>query len=220
MIKLYLIRHGNTFSKGESAYQIGSQTDLPLSPSGVLQAEALGKYFLKQGLEPDRLITGNLIRHKETASGFLKELGQSNLEVETNSALNELDFGSWEGLSPEEISAKWPSQYSDWNEASAWAEGVFVGSEESTLSGLREFLDELNQWALEVGSEAKSKTVVVFSSGGLIRYFYSFIGAEWRKYRNQRMMKELKVKTGHFCELSLSSSGLKVKSWSKSPAIA
>jgi len=218
LIDLYLIRHGNTFSSGEAAYQIGSKTDLDLSQSGQEQAVKLGKHFSSLGIEPSAVFSGNLTRHKQTAAIFLENLGLENQEVLIDEGLNEIDFGAWEKLRPEEINEKWTKEYADWNETAAWAKGVFGQSEEEVLGGIQKFLTRVSSSTNSSKQDGKeSASVIAFSSGGLIRYFYSFISAEWRKYQRERMMKSLKVKTGHYCQLELSPIGLKVKSWSVPP---
>ena len=42
MTDIYIVRHGNTFDKGDVVTRVGARTDLPLSRSGFAQAEALG----------------------------------------------------------------------------------------------------------------------------------------------------------------------------------
>ena len=43
--KVYIVRHGNTFDKGDVVTRVGARTDLPLSSSGQTQAEQLAAYF-------------------------------------------------------------------------------------------------------------------------------------------------------------------------------
>jgi broad specificity phosphatase PhoE len=43
-------------------------------------------------------------------------------------ALNEIDYGLWEGLSTEQITAKWPAEYEEWNDQAVWPTHIFNGS--------------------------------------------------------------------------------------------
>jgi hypothetical protein len=60
-------------------------------------------------------------------------------------------------------------------------------------------------------------TVVGVTSNGIIRFFYAFLPFEWVRHVEKRKMEELKVKTGHFCELNLFQDEVQVKSWNKTP---
>jgi probable phosphoglycerate mutase len=55
-----IVRHGNTFEAGEPARRIGARTDLPLTPAGVAQAEALGRHFAQQGWHFGRALVSPL----------------------------------------------------------------------------------------------------------------------------------------------------------------
>lgn len=45
MSRLFVTRHGNTFDKGDTVTRVGARTDLPLSKSGEIQANALAQHF-------------------------------------------------------------------------------------------------------------------------------------------------------------------------------
>ena len=45
MTDIYIVRHGNTFDKGDVVTRVGARTDLPLSSSGRAQAEKLAAHF-------------------------------------------------------------------------------------------------------------------------------------------------------------------------------
>jgi probable phosphoglycerate mutase len=67
MRRIFVIRHGNTFSSSADACRIGARTDLPLVDSGHAQAERLGRWFADQGIAIDRLLTSPLLRARQTA---------------------------------------------------------------------------------------------------------------------------------------------------------
>ena len=68
---LYIVRHGNTFDKGDTVTRVGGRTDLPLSVSGLKQAAALADHFEKHGLSFATASTSPLKRTRVTAETIL-----------------------------------------------------------------------------------------------------------------------------------------------------
>ena len=85
MAQLYLVRHGQA-SFGADDYD-------KLSELGIKQSELLGKYFAEREVQFDAIITGSMLRHKETASGIQKGM-RSRLEPQVDARWNEFDFTS------------------------------------------------------------------------------------------------------------------------------
>jgi broad specificity phosphatase PhoE len=98
-VELYLVRHGET--EWSRARRHTGRTDLPLSPAGQDEAEALGDHL--RGLEFDRVLSSPLIR--ATATARLAGFGD---RLETTDALLEVDYGDYEGLTTAEIRAERP----------------------------------------------------------------------------------------------------------------
>lgn len=87
---LYIVRHGNTFDKGDVVTRVGGRTDLPLSTSGQAQAEALAHVFKATPFATAR--SGPLKRTRQTASAILS--AQPNApELTTDLFLREIDYG-------------------------------------------------------------------------------------------------------------------------------
>ncbi len=84
MSELYLVRHGQA-SFGADNYD-------KLSPLGHKQSYLLGSYFKNQNMDFDRIITGDLVRHHETALGICDGLGGKKTNFEVLPELNEFDF--------------------------------------------------------------------------------------------------------------------------------
>jgi len=83
---IYLIRHGQA-SFGALDYDV-------LSPIGVRQSQALGKYLADRQLRLDRCVAGTLRRQQDTATSVLAQVGDRGLPrpaVETDPAFNEFD---------------------------------------------------------------------------------------------------------------------------------
>ncbi len=97
--RLFIVRHGNTFDKGDVVTRVGGRTDLPLSSSGRAQAEALAKHFASTVFLTAR--SGPLKRTRETASAILAAQA-SPPELTTELFLREIDYGPDENR-PEEL---------------------------------------------------------------------------------------------------------------------
>lgn len=86
MAELYLVRHGQA-SFGAANYD-------KLSELGYQQAVWLGEYFKHRGHSFDSILTGDLVRHRETAEGIAEGLGLKQPVFNPFEGLNEFDFHS------------------------------------------------------------------------------------------------------------------------------
>lgn len=100
---LYIVRHGNTFDKGDVVTRVGGRTDLPLSASGRAQAEALARHFMT--IPFVTALTGPLKRTRETASAILAAQS-APADLETKLFLREIDYGPDENRPEEEVVAR------------------------------------------------------------------------------------------------------------------
>ena len=101
MTKIIFVRHGQTEWNVLGRYQ--GQTDIALSPLGIEQAEKLAAHFPVDKVEA--VYSSDLVRAMMTARCVADRFG---LTVEPRPELRELNFGDWEGLTYDEIVAKWP----------------------------------------------------------------------------------------------------------------
>lgn len=208
-INLFLVRHGNTFEPHETCVQVGSGTDLSLARAGREQAEEFSSWFDQHHGRPSAIYAGPLKRHKESAEIVSRRLGvscTSNVE-----ALNEVDFWGWEGKTPEQILEEWPEEYEAWQQQAVWPENIFKGRLSEKLSLIEGWFEELRE-VYPHGS-----TIIAYSSGGTIRYFYSFLKSEWKKLVRDKAVSSLKVKTGNYCQLEITRGSIRVISWNKFP---
>lgn len=88
--RIYIVRHGNTFDKGDVILRVGGRTDLNLSASGQAQATRLAKAF--GGLVFSHAYSSNLKRTRQTTEAILR--GQS---YQLATFLKEIDYGPDEG---------------------------------------------------------------------------------------------------------------------------
>ncbi|WP_348673736.1 histidine phosphatase family protein [uncultured Abyssibacter sp.] len=83
MAQLLLVRHGQA-SFGASDYD-------KLSDLGVDQSRALGRWWAQSGLGIDSMVSGDMLRHRETADG-VREAFPDATELHIDSGFNEYDF--------------------------------------------------------------------------------------------------------------------------------
>jgi broad specificity phosphatase PhoE len=89
---IYLLRHGELLQEPGGRRYIG-QTDLPLSPSGIRQAEQWHSFFSR--IDLSAIFCSDLHRSLQTACIIAK--GRP-LEMTSMPELREVDLGAWEGL--------------------------------------------------------------------------------------------------------------------------
>ena len=93
MLSLILTRHGQAAS---ADVMLGGQLDVPLTPQGRHEAEALTRRLT--GVRIDRIVSSPMLRALETAQTVA-----AGRPVEVDERLRELDYGRWEGLTYDEI---------------------------------------------------------------------------------------------------------------------
>lgn len=85
MSVLYLVRHGQA-SFGTDDYD-------RLSDLGKEQSRITGRFLAAQGIEPDRIVHGEMLRQRQTAEGLLEGMGLS-MDAHVDSGWNE--YAAWE----------------------------------------------------------------------------------------------------------------------------
>jgi alpha-ribazole phosphatase len=109
MLKLTLVRHGETEWNAQRRYQ--GQTDIPLSAIGVRQAELVAERLT--GEKFDAIYTSDLKRAWQTARFIAEKVG---LSVSAEPRLREMAFGVLEGLIWDEAEEKYPKMLKAWLE--------------------------------------------------------------------------------------------------------
>ena len=109
-MRILLARHGETPWNAEGRYQ--GQIDIPLSPIGEAQAQALGARLAS--VDITRAVASPLSRAQRTAQLALGSDRAAMLLTEPD--LQEIAHGEWEGLLASEINEKDPSRLRAWRE--------------------------------------------------------------------------------------------------------
>ncbi|MEU7042976.1 histidine phosphatase family protein [Streptomyces varsoviensis] len=153
--RIVLWRHGQTLWNLERRFQ--GSTDIELTETGVEQARRAAR--LLAALRPDAIVASDLRRAMATAAELAAVTG---LEVAYDARLRETYAGEWQGLTHEEILARFGEQYTAWKRGEAVRRG---GGELET---------EVAERAAPVVLDHADKlpdggTLVVVSHGGTIR---------------------------------------------------
>lgn len=103
MARLVLLRHGESQWNLENRFT--GWVDVPLSAKGVEEAKQAGEKL--RGFTFDRAFTSVLTRANETLRIVLETLGQTNIPIEKDKALNERMYGELQGLNKAETAKKY-----------------------------------------------------------------------------------------------------------------
>jgi probable phosphoglycerate mutase len=115
MTNIILVRHGHV--EGISPERFRGRADLVLTPEGVRQAEATA-HRLRESWTPAAVYCSPLIRCRTTAEAIAKPFGLTPIPIP---GLMDIDYGEWQGLSPQEVGRKWPEALATWYRAPHWA---------------------------------------------------------------------------------------------------
>ncbi|WP_034508116.1 histidine phosphatase family protein [Blastococcus sp. URHD0036] len=110
--RLVLWRHGRTEWNAEGRFQ--GQLDPPLDAEGHRQATVAAEHLVSAlGLTGDDtvVVSSDLDRAVQTATALTGLLG---LPLQVDARLREHGLGDWEGLTRDEVAARYPEQYADW----------------------------------------------------------------------------------------------------------
>jgi 2,3-bisphosphoglycerate-dependent phosphoglycerate mutase len=102
---LVLVRHGQSEWNEKNLFT--GWRDPGLTEQGKREAREAGKALKDKGYTFDVAYTSALTRAQETNRILLEELGQPNLPVVKDQALNERDYGDLSGLNKDDARAKW-----------------------------------------------------------------------------------------------------------------
>jgi 2,3-bisphosphoglycerate-dependent phosphoglycerate mutase len=100
-----LVRHGQSEWNLKNLFT--GWRDVDLTEKGVAEAREAGRKLKAQGLKFDVAYTSALKRAQRTLSLALEEMGQSDIPVIKDLALNERDYGDLSGLNKDDARAKW-----------------------------------------------------------------------------------------------------------------
>ena len=102
---LVLVRHGQSEWNLKNLFT--GWRDVGLTDQGVIEAKAAGQKLKGENLTFGTCFTSALVRAQRTLDLMLEELGQTDLPITRDEALNERDYGDLSGLNKDDARAKW-----------------------------------------------------------------------------------------------------------------
>ena len=106
MVKLVIVRHGQSLWNLENRFT--GWTDIDLSPKGIEEAHQAGEKLISYKFS--KAYTSVLIRAKRTLDIILKIIGQEDIPIEYDKALNERMYGDLQGLNKDEMREKFGAE--------------------------------------------------------------------------------------------------------------
>ncbi len=103
MSKLVIVRHGQSQWNLENRFT--GWIDIDLSEKGIEEAKSAGEKLI--GYKFDKAYTSALIRAQRTLDIILEIIGQKDIPVEKDKALNERMYGDLQGLNKDETRKKY-----------------------------------------------------------------------------------------------------------------
>ncbi|MFI6594620.1 histidine phosphatase family protein [Nonomuraea sp. NPDC050536] len=105
--RIVCLRHGQTLWNVEHRFQ--GHSDIPLDETGMAQAARAAS--LLASLRPTMIVSSDLRRANDTALALGRIVG---LDVSVDKDFRERGGGAWEGMTRDEIAARWPAEYASW----------------------------------------------------------------------------------------------------------
>jgi broad specificity phosphatase PhoE len=180
---LFLIRHSATEASA-AGRSLGQDSDPPLSDAGLALAEQLGAAIAAElGELPNdelRLVASTSLRSRQTAAQIATALERADAAMEVEPGLLEIDYGEWDGLTPEECMLRDPAL------RTAWEEDPYLtrcpGGESGAEVAARAFavLTPIEEWL--TGERARCAIVVAHNHVNRLR-LCALMGWPMREYR-------------------------------------
>jgi alpha-ribazole phosphatase len=183
-MKLLLTRHGQTDWNIARRYQGHSNTEL--NQVGVRQAEQIAKRLSTKTIHA--IYSSDLNRAANTAKAIA---AFHQLEVHTDTRWRELSFGSWEGMTYQEMSAHSPELFDAWMKDSLTVSTPNGETHRQLAERVQAAFDELK-------TKHKDETVLVVGHSGSMQTLLSLtLGVDlsryWQFRISQASLSELTV---------------------------
>ena len=156
--RILAIRHGETAWNVEGRMQ--GHLDIPLNDTGRWQAHRLALAMSEENISA--IYSSDLLRAYQTAQAVTAGTGQ---KIEIEVALRERCFGEFEGLTFQEIDARWPAQAERWRLRDP--DFVPLGGE-----SLRVFYARCVDAITRLAAAHPGQTIALVAHGGVMDCFY------------------------------------------------
>ncbi|OYW86636.1 MAG: histidine phosphatase family protein [Hyphomonas sp. 32-62-5] len=199
MARLFIVRHGNTFDKGDTVTRVGARTDLPLSVSGREQAQKLAAHFA--GTRFSAALCSPLSRTRQTARAILRERSD-NPALLIAPFLTEIDYGPDENQPEEAVAARLGPALEAWDRDAVPPPGWLVDP-----AALRAGWRALLARAAELPETA---TALIVTSNGIARFLPDVV-------EEVPANLDRKLKTGAWGELIVTPARSQLLTWNQRP---
>lgn len=156
--RLIAVRHGETAWNVEARLQ--GQLDIPLNERGADQARRAARSLADD--RPDVVVSSDLSRARATAEAIASH---NQVPLFLDPGLRERCFGSFEGMTHNEVDRRWPEQSQRWRSRDP---DFAPGDGES----LRVFFARCVEATLRIAEAHAGKTIVLVAHGGVLDCLY------------------------------------------------
>lgn len=156
--RVIAIRHGETAWNAETRMQ--GQLDVPLNDAGRWQAGRVAAALADEAI--DAIYSSDLARALQTAEPLAAATG---LAIATDAGLRERCFGVFQGLTFDEVEARWPEDSLRWRRR----EPDFAPAGAETL---RDFAARCVAAAARIAARHPGQTIAIVTHGGVLDSLY------------------------------------------------
>lgn len=161
---MLLLRHAETAWNRDRRFQ--GWRDSPLSAAGREQAESAARFLAASPV--DAVWSSPLGRARETAAIIA---APHKLAVREAEAFKEMGFGDWEGLTRDEVRARFPGELQAWAQTpheAAWSGAETLAAVRArTLAGLEELRDAHRGQTVCLVSHGITSRILILEALGL-----------------------------------------------------
>lgn len=204
MTDIYIVRHGNTFDKGDTVTRVGARTDLPLSSSGEVQASQLATHFYAR--VPDGFgaaYCSELQRTRQTAEAVLGAY-DTPPDLRVLEFLREVDYGPDENQPEDRVIARvGEAALQAWDRDAVPPPGWDVSPEHliAEWASLLNSLSGPNEWP----------PILIVTSNGIARFVLDAV------IKVRCNLDSIKLKTGAYGLIRSEIDGATLMEWNVRP---
>ena len=166
-MELIIIRHGQTIANSNNWYY--GFTDSPITERGKEQGKAAGIFIDRLDFEPDVIYLSERTRTHET----LELMGYDKAAAIIDSRINEQNMGAFECMTYQEIQAKYPTAFDDWNNDFNNYKPPGGESHLELYERVKAFMEDLIE-----NEKTTGKRILVVAHGGVMHSAYTYINRE------------------------------------------
>jgi probable phosphoglycerate mutase len=201
MKRLIIVRHGNTFRKGDITTRIGAGTDLPLVE--LEKGRRAGRYLIENNIVPTKILAAPLKRTMQTAELIKNEMNLG-IEIDVVPIFTEIHYGIDENKTDDQVIERLGRD-------SYKREGAASPSSNDIIIRGKDILDKWNSsaivpagwhintteiieaWTSLARNILPNETVLLVSSNGIIRFAPFILAVSYEIFCSNY---DIKVKTG------------------------